>query len=304
MGKVYDALRRAEEQRDRRASEAVVRGGASVAEETAPVVPTVPVPPPAAHAPPPIAPAAPPVVRPRIAFWKRWLGRRSQRPLETPGALNKRRISLLQPESFVAEQFRTLRARIDSIAGQQPMRSIAVTSAVAGEGKTTAATNLALVASMNVEQRVLLVDCDLRRPRIHQSLGLRPEVGIAEVLNGKAELDEAILRLEGTSLDVLPVRTLPPNPSELLSTQRMQELIEECVGRYDRVVFDVPPTLGLPEAKTLSDLCDGIVLVVRADETPSTDVESALEVLDRRRILGLVLNGASTEPSRYGYAGY
>jgi Mrp family chromosome partitioning ATPase len=84
----------------------------------------------------------------------------------------------------------------------------------------------------------------------------------------------------------------------------MQKLVEQLAGRYDRVILDVPPTLGLPEAKTLCDMCDGIVFVVRSDETPSLDVESALDVLDRRRMLGLVLNGVEADPERYGYSGY
>ena len=305
MGKVYDALRRAEEQRARRATEAPALAPAVAAEPVAPELPT----------PAPGIPAAPslpgrgpaPLREParRLPFWKRLLGgRRARLAEETAGALNKRRICQLQPESFVAEQFRSLRGRIDSIASQQPLASIAVTSSLSSEGKTTAATNLALVTSMSVGRRVLLVDCDLRRPHVHQSLGLRVEAGLAEVLTGQATLEDAIIRVEGTSLDVLPVRSLPPNPSELLASQRMQRLVEELVGRYDRLILDVPPALGMPDAKTLCDLCDGIVFVVRADQTPSVDVQQALEVLDRRRLLGLVLNGVETDPTRYGYASY
>jgi len=286
MAKVYDALRKAEEERGRQA------GG----------VPGSPVASPAADfvAPTPGRKGRRKGSTHSESIWERWIGA-LRRGTEDPNAINKRRISQLMPDSFVAEQFRTLRARIDSLAAQRPIRSIAITSALQGEGKTTAAVNLALVNSMNLERRVLLVDCDLRNPKIHKSLGLRPEAGLAEVLQGTASVDKAVMRVEGTSLDVLPVRSQPPNPSELLASARMRNLIEELVARYDLVILDTPSTLALPDAKTVSELTDGLVMVVRADVTPQDDVEAALDVLDRRRVLGLVLNGAQVDEAYYGY---
>jgi len=285
MAKVYDALRKAEEERGRQAgvspsiagtpstTDLVASGG--VGSRTA--------------------------ARPRSeSLWRRWLAALGRRPVD-PNAVNKRRIAQLMPGSFVAEQFRTLRARLDSLAAQRPIRSIAVTSAVQAEGKTTAAVNLALVNSMNLERRVLLVDCDLRSPKVHAALGIRPEAGLAEVLTGEASLDKAVSRVEGTSLDVLPVRTKPSNPSELLASTRMRSLMEELVARYDLVILDTPSTLALPDAKTVSELTDGLVMIVRADSTPQDDVQAALDVLDRRRVLGLVLNGAHVDEAYYGY---
>ncbi|MHC4422953.1 MAG: P-loop NTPase family protein [Planctomycetota bacterium] len=115
-------------------------------------------------------------------------------------------------------------------------------------------------------------------------------------------LDGAIIKVEGVNLDVLPVRGKPSNPSELLGSPRMRELIEEVAGRYDRVVIDTPAALGVPDAKAVAELCDGIVVIVRANLTSQQDVEAALEILDRRRLLGLVLNGAQTSQGRYGYS--
>jgi len=286
MAKVYDALRKAEEERGRQA------GMAPGAPLAAPGTDFV-------------APVAGRAARRKGSthsqpFWERWLSA-FRRSADDPNSINKRRIAQLMPDSFVAEQFRTLRARLDSLAAQRPIRSIAITSALQGEGKTTAAVNLALVNSMNLERRVLLVDCDLRNPKIHKSLGLRPEAGLAEVLQGQASLDKAVMRVEGTSLDVLPVRSQPSNPSELLASTRMRNLIEELVGRYDLVILDTPATLALPDAKTVSELTDGLVMVVRADKTPQDDVQAALDVLDRRRVLGLVLNGANVDEAYYGY---
>jgi len=179
------------------------------------------------------------------------------------------------------------------------MRTLAVTSALPGDGKTLAAIGLAVVNSMQPGRRVVLVDCDLRKPAVATSLGLRVDAGLAEVLADGAKLEEAVLRVEGSELDVLPVRALPQNPSELLASEGMRKLLETLSGRYDRVILDLPPTLGLPDAKTVSELCDGVVFVVRADVTPEPEIASALDVLDRRRVLGLVMNGAEPISSRY-----
>lgn len=290
MGKVYDALRRAEAQRAQRSSDAA-RASAAAPE--------------AAPAPDLLHDSAPaPVpVRPAVSRWRRMFRRADPAvAVEGTGALNKRRIALLQPESFVAEQFRSLRARIDSIAATRPIRSIGVTSALPGDGKTISSISLAVVTAMQMGRRVLLVDCDLRKPHVHQALGVRMNAGLAEILTGQASVDDAIVKMEGSELQVLPVRTLPQNPSELLASEAMRELLTELGSRYDRVILDLPPTLGLPDAKEVSELCDGVVFVVRADETPGDDVASALEVLDRSRVLGLVLNGADPRGMyRYGY---
>jgi capsular exopolysaccharide synthesis family protein len=284
MAKVYEALRRAEQERKRRSGEPQTS------------VSTVDWDPSPAGA----GDAATPLPR-REPIWKRWLPRRGRGESSTPQDLNKRRIALLQPDSYVAEQFRALRGRIDSISTQTPIKSVAMTSPLPGEGKTTAAINLAVVTSMSLRRRVLLIDCDLRRPKIHGALGLRPEAGLAEVLTETRTLDEAILKVEGLTLEVLAVRDRPPNPSELLASQQMRDLIAEVSARYDRVILDTPAALGLPDAKIVSELADGMVVVVRADVTTQQDVQATLEIMDRRRILGLLLNGAQVDQSRYGY---
>ena len=154
---------------------------------------------------------------------------------------------------------------------------------------------------MSVGRRVLLVDCDMRRPKVHQVLGLRPEAGLAEVLTKAASLEDAIVKVEGINLEVLAVRGRPSNPSELLSSPNMRELMEEVASRYDRVILDTPAALGVPDAKAVAELSDGVVMVVRADTTAEEDVLTVLEILDRRRVLGLVLNGTVADQGRYGY---
>lgn len=281
MAKVYDALRRAEEERKRRA------GGQepSVTVDSVPWDPSVE--------------ASRPT---RAPVWRRWLGAGSGDGVaEGANEINKRRISMLRPESFVAEQFRMLRGKIDSLAAQRGMCTVAVTSANAGEGKSTAAINLAVVTAMSVGRQVLLIDCDLRRPKIHRSLGIEPQAGLSEVLLDRATLGDAKVKLDNLNLDVLGVRNAPPNPSELLASDQMRHLVAEAASRYDRVIFDTPATLGLPDSKIVTELCDGAVMVVRVDVTPREDVRAALEVLDSGKIIGLVLNGVDTSHERDGY---
>ncbi len=270
MAKHYEALQRAEAERRRK-----------VVGEPAPMAPTE------WDTTPATAPVRDPGFLARV-----FSGKRAKPPaVETATEVNKRRITMLQPESFASEQFRTLRGRIDSLATQQLIKTVAVVSANPDEGKSTASINLAIVTSMSVGRKVLLVDCDLRRPKIHTSLGLEPVVGLGAVLTGKASVEDAIMRADGISLDVLPVRSRPSNPSELLASDAMKETIEKISGLYDQVIFDTPACLGLPDAKTITELSDGIVLVVRAATTPKQDIETVLEILDQRRVLGLLLNG-------------
>jgi capsular exopolysaccharide synthesis family protein len=280
MAKIYDALRRAEADRKRRSGDEV-----------------------SALAPFDVEPAAPARRAARPAFWKRLFSRRGRRPDPGGGAeINKQRIAMIQPDSYVAEQFRALRGRIDAIASDRPTKTIVVSSAFPGEGKTTASVNLAAVTALSLGRRVLLIDCDLRKPKVHSVLGLRPQSGLAEVLRKEATLDDAVMKVEGGNFEVLPVRGRPSNPSELLGSDEMRELIDVVSERYDRVIFDSPAALGLPDAKAISEISDGVVLVVRADFTAAQDVESMLEMLGRDRVLGVLLNGAKVDQARYGYA--
>jgi len=281
MGKVYDALRRAEEQRAQRIQEATDAGAVPAGAADAAV------------------PTAAPLVEPAPRSEQKLRSKAAEMPSGGAAELNKRRIAILQPESVAAEQFRTLRARIDAMAATRTIRSIAVTSARRGDGKSTAAISLAAVTAMQPGRRVLLVDCDLRSPCIGASLGLRVDAGVAEVLAGSASLEQAVCRADGVDLDVLAVRSLPQNPSELLASRGMADLLDSATSAYDRVVLDLPPTLGLPDAKSASELCDGIVFMVRADHTPAPEVQAAVEILGRDRIIGLVMNGG-TEAAAYG----
>ena len=220
---------------------------------------------------------------------------------DSANELNKRRIAILQPESFASEQFRMLRGRIDALSTQQRLRSVAVTSANPREGKSMASLNLAVVTGMSVGRRVLLVDCDLRRPKIHKTLGLQPENGLAEVLEGSCSLEDSIETVASLGIDVLPVSSLPGNPSELLASAQMKEVPARISEIYDHVILDTPACLGLSDTKTISELSDGILVVVRADVTRREDVDAIMEILDRRKMIGMVLNDVEPTAGQRGY---
>ncbi len=280
MPKHYEALQRAEQERRRKVTGVDAPVPAAVSFE---------------------GPARPPPRAKAGGFLSRLFRDRKGPGAEETNEANKRRIALLQPDSYVAEQYRSLRGRIDSLAAQRPLKTLAVTSANSGEGKSTCSVNLASVNAMSVGRSVLLIDCDLRRPKIHWTLGLQPQVGLAEVLLNQATLEEAIQKLDGVNLDIMPVRSVPSNPSELLASPEMRKLIEEVAVKYDRVILDTPACLGLPDAKSISELCDGLVMVVRAGVTSQEEVQAALDILDRRRVVGLVLNGSEVSREQYGY---
>jgi capsular exopolysaccharide synthesis family protein len=153
-----------------------------------------------------------------------------------------------------SEEYRTLRARIQSLRRSRELRSIVLSSARPSEGKTTTAVNLALSFGAERENSVCLVDADLRTPRVHKSFAGTGIVGLAEVLEGDAKLEEALVPVPDSRLMVLPVKALPTAPSELLSSRAMIQLVAELHTRFQTVIFDAPPVLGLPDTVTLVDL--------------------------------------------------
>ncbi len=213
------------------------------------------------------------------------------------------------PESVDAENFKALRARILLSAEKDaPPRTILVTSTYPGEGKSFVACNLAASIAFGVDEHVLLVDCDLRQPQVHEYLGYARSQGLSDYLSGRRELPELLIKTDIPKLSLLTAGSPPHNPAELVSSRRMEAFIEEVRNRYDDryVILDATPTQFTSEAAVLSRHVDGILLVVMAERSPRKAVLNGLRNLERDRILGVVFNGYS-EPlksySRY-YSGY
>ena len=164
-----------------------------------------------------------------------------------------------------------------------------------------ASVNLAVVTGMSVGRKVLLIDCDLRRPKIHKTLGIEAECGLAEVVQGECAFEEGVQTVASLGIDVLPVCSLPGNPSELLASAQMRETLAKACEQYDHVILDTPACLGLSDTKTISELSDGILVVVRADVTRREDVDALMEILDRRKMIGMVLNDVEPTSGQRGY---
>ncbi len=199
------------------------------------------------------------------------------------------------PRSFAAEEYRTLRTRIAQSETGRAVRTIAITSAAKGDGKSVSAANLALTMAQEFQRRVVLVDGDLRHPRIHHLLGLSDGVGLADVLTATADLDSALLFLPEHNLTVLPAGLPPSRPAELLSSAAMRRVIETLRQRFDRIVVDLPPATPLADVEILSPLVDGVVLIVRAGVTRKPAIERALGAVNRTKVLGMVLNDSIPE---------
>jgi capsular exopolysaccharide synthesis family protein len=200
----------------------------------------------------------------------------------------------------IVEQFRKMAAAL--IHGQREgrLRVIMVTSAVPGEGKTLTALNLALVLAESYRRRVLLIDGDLRRPRISESANLSVSEGLGEVLKAQDERKAPLTQL-ADRLWLLPAGRPDPQPLSGISSQRMQHLLEEAAERFDWVIVDTPPATVTADAGLIGALVDGTVLVVRAGQTPHTAVRHSVEMLGHDRIFGVVLNGVEAKPKDGGY---
>jgi exopolysaccharide/PEP-CTERM locus tyrosine autokinase len=210
-------------------------------------------------------------------------------------------VTLLNPHSFEAEQFKILRTNLlFSESGKTP-RSVMVTSTAAGEGKSYVAANLAVSVAQHVNWNVLLIDCDLRRPNIHRQFGIQNATGLSDYLENGTDLEQLLVKTGIENLTILPAGALPDNPSELLSSLRMAALIEEVASRYkDRlIILDSPPPKLTAEAGALARYVDGILLVVKYGSTPRDSVTELISKLGKNRILGAVINNFDASISRY-----
>jgi len=206
-----------------------------------------------------------------------------------------------------AEQFRTLRSRLYQLHGTQPLKTILITSSLPADGKTFLANNLAQAIVQQPDRRVLLIDADLRRSRLHVPLGAPTSPGLTEYLRGDADEMAVIQHGQEGNLFLIAGGNDVSDPSELLSNGRLKLLLDRLTPVFDWIIIDSPPCLPVADAIGLADLCDGVLLVVRAGSTPVEAAQKASQELQGRNVLGVVLNAVDKKhayPHYYGQYGY
>ena len=208
-----------------------------------------------------------------------------------------------RPRSQMAESYRALRTSLLLTFAGGPPKVILITSALPEEGKTTTSVNSAIVLAQK-GTRVLLIDADLRRPSIHKTLGMGPQLGLSNVLTGTATLQQAIIPSTILpELSILPAGTPPPNPAELLASTRMKDVLEELRKQYDHIVIDSPPTLSVTDAVVISTSADAVVLVIRSGHTTKPALRRARDILLQvnARVCGVLVNAVDLNSPDYYY---
>ena len=210
-----------------------------------------------------------------------------------------RLIAYSEPGSVAAEQFRKLRTQIYRRNILTPFRTIMVTSSTTAEGKSFVAANIGVALARDLHAQALLIDCDLRNPTLTKWFGLENKKGLADYLKGGGDFSQYAKETGVGKLNIVPAGTMPQNPTELLGSNRMKDLVEELGGQSENgfVIMDSTPILSTTEPEVLAKLIDGIIFVVRAGSTPRETVERAVGVLEKDKILGVVLNDLTFKSS-------
>lgn len=212
------------------------------------------------------------------------------------------RVNVLLAESehrVAAERFRTLRSRLHQISEARTLRTVLVTSATSAEGKSFVCGNLAQSLVHQMDRKVLLIDADLRLPTQHKMFGAPRSPGLSNYLRGEVSEFEVLQKGSESNLFLLPAGDEVPNPSELLLSDSMKQLMKFAAERFDWVILDSPPTLPVHDASVLADIADGVLLVVRAAVTDFEIAGKAAEEFRRKNLLGVVFNGVEREVTTY-----
>lgn len=226
-------------------------------------------------------------------------------------------IIIRKPNIAMAEAYRTLRTNIQFSSFDEKIKTLLVTSPGLGEGKTTTASNLAIVMAQG-GSKTLLIDCDQRNPNIHRVFGLSNAEGLSNILVDKNEVDKnetdenridinrCIQKTEITNLHILSSGTRPPNPAELLGSTKMKNFTEELKGIYDFIILDTPPIILVTDAQILAQYADGCLLVISSGETERDLVIKAKRLLEKvnAKILGVVINKLDLKKSSYYHYQY
>ncbi|HYV03127.1 MAG TPA: polysaccharide biosynthesis tyrosine autokinase, partial [Blastocatellia bacterium] len=220
-----------------------------------------------------------------------------------PMALSSDRLAVIDNRSSAAEAYRVVRTSMLLSAAGSPPKTVLVTSGQPGEGKTTTVVNTA-ISLAQLGASVLIVDCDLRKPSAHKVFGIVHDKGLSTYLSRDIEIDGLITKLQIPNLSLLPCGPIPPNPAELISSERMKNLLRMLSERYDHVLIDSPPLIHVTDPVILSSLVDGVILVVHGGKSTRAVTQRARQELASvgAKVFGVVLNNVDLK--RHGYDDY
>ena len=221
-------------------------------------------------------------------------------------SVDDRLVTLLTPNSFAGEQYRTLRHLVEKMHTETGVSVVGVSSPSIGDGKTTTAINLAGALAQARETKVLLIDMDLRRPAVNGQLGLRgfnPK-GVVAVLGAGASLDDVIVELPMFNLSIIPSGPRQSAPYELLKSSRLHQMMDEARRRFDYVIVDTPPVIAVPDCRVISSGVDGFLIIVNAHKTPTRLLSETVNVLGQSKVLGLIFNRDDQPIAEHLYNSY
>lgn len=212
-------------------------------------------------------------------------------------------ITQKDPKAIASEAYRTLRTNIQYSSFDKEISTILVTSTAPGEGKSVTCGNLALTMAQ-AGKRVLVIDCDLRKPTLHKKFTISNRTGISNFLLGQITLEEVMYKYSD-KLCLLPSGTIPPNPSEMLSSKKLKEFLKSMKGVFDYIIIDSPPVMAVTDAQILSTIADGVLLVAASGQTQKEGLVKAKEQILKvgGNLLGVVLNKVPIKTGK-GYGNY
>lgn len=201
----------------------------------------------------------------------------------------------------VTEAYKVARTSLSFSLIKSECKKIVFTSSLAGEGKSTTSVNTAISLAQQVNTKVLLIDCDLRKPKVNRFFNMKSTPGLTNCLSGMNKLEEIIKETESPNLQVITSGASVPNPSELLASEQMEAIVEKLEQKYDYIIFDTPPINAVVDALSLLKLIDGFVIVVKEGSSTQPEFKKTVETLGRAnaKILGVILNGAHQETKDY-----
>lgn len=218
--------------------------------------------------------------------------------------IDPRVVTYFDPKALITEQYKILRTNVMALNKGKPPKVLVVTSSIHNEGKTLTTLNLAVTIAQSTQKpKVLLIDADLRRGRMIKYLGVQHDVGLSEVLSGKARITDALFKIDLENLTFIATGAVPDNPAELLASEQMKNLLQEMREQFDHIIIDTPPIIPVTDAGIIGAQADGAIMIIQAGRTQRGIVRRATELLEQThtRILGHVLTNIEYHLPEYIY---